>query len=354
MINRLHVRHYFALRSPDGLSEGPVEGAGSEDFGGLTEDDAEAALMGVFEEEEEEGAESGEERTTEGGTPEQEGSPEGEGTGEPDAGDGEGAEGEENPAGEKPGAEGQNAGLSDDLTLDVNGTSVKLGELKALAGQAIKLTEKSREIAQREVEVTSLKEKYAGQLTKQKEFVDGLFSELANTDMAKIKAESSPEDWARFSAYAQNIVKLHSELSEGVEAITPEVEKAKLEANTKAAQACATALLDPATGIPGYTQKRHDENAAFAEKMGLSREATDALYDPAAWRLIDFAHKYAELQDRASKVAPKPAVAAPKTPALKNEGQDGRTSAKGADALSRLRQTGSEEDAVSALMALGL
>lgn len=355
MINRLlSTTHFSTLRlhSPEGLSEGPGgEVESNEEFGGLSEDEAETALMGLFSEEGEAG---GKEHASEGSPADAQGSAEGEGSGQPDDGSGTGNPEDEKPAGEAPGAEAQDAaGLSDDLTFDVNGTSVKLGELKALAGQAINLNSKGQEIAQKEQEIANMRASYAERLGKQKEFVDGLFQELAASDMAAIKAESTPEQWAKFSAYAQNIVKLHGELSEGLEAITPEVEKAQQEATLAKMQTCAKALLDPATGIPGYNQERHNANVAFAEKMGLGRDVTDSLSNPAAWKLLDYAHKYAELQERASKVAPKPSVPAPKTPALKNEGQDGKGSGS-SDALARLRQTGSEDDAVEALMALGL
>ena len=354
MINYLHfgVQPRF-LFAPEGLNEGPVEEAGSnEDFGGLSEDEAEDALVGLFGGEE--GKSGGEEHTTEGSPEEAQGSAEGEDAGQPSDGDGSEKPDGEKPEGEEQSTEAPNAtGLSDELTLDINGTPVKLGELKALAGQAINLHNKGMEMAQKEQEIANMRASYADRLSKQKEFVDGLFQELANSDMAAIKAESTPEQWAKFSAYAQNVVKLHGELSEGLEAITPEVEKAQQEANMAKMQACAKALLDPATGIPGYNQERHNSNVAFAEKMGLSRDVTDNLSDPAAWKLLDYAHKYAELQERASKVAPKPSVPAPKKPALKNEGQDGKGSGS-SDALARLRKTGSEDDAVEALMALGL
>lgn len=359
-MNTIWRKRLALFRSPEGLSEGPVDVAedfgGSEDNDALTDDAAEDALASLFNEEHKIGGrEGGEDGTAEGRKGSEEGHEEGhEGAeaGKPDDGN---AEGKEPAEGEKPDPQASGAGgLSDDLTLDINGTSVKLGELKALAGQAINLHTKGQEIAQQQQEVATLKADYSGRLTKQKEFVDGLFSDLAGVDMASIKANSSPEEWAKFSKYAESVVKLHGELSEGVEAITPEVQKAQQEADYKAAQACAQALTDPATGIPGYTQERHNANEEFAQKMGLSKDITESLTDPSAWKLIEYAHKYAELQDKASKVVPKPTVQAPKTPALKNEGQDGQTGGKATDALRRLRQTGSEDDAVAALMQLGL
>lgn len=359
-MNTIWRKRLALFRSPEGLSEGPGDVAedfgGSEDNGALTDDAAEDALASLFNEHETGGHKGGKDRTAEGGEGSEESHEEGaEGAeaGKPDAAGN--AEGKEPAEGEKPDPQASGAGgLSDDLTLDINGTSVKLGELKALAGQAINLQTKGQEIAKQQQEVATIKADYSGRLTKQKEFVDGLFSELAGVDMASIKANSSPEEWAKFSKYAESVVKLHGELSEGVEAITPEVQKAQQEADYKAAQACAQALTDPATGIPGYSQERHTANEQFAQKMGLSKDITESLTDPSAWKLIEYAHKYAELQDKASKVVPKPTVQAPKTPALKNEGQDGQTGGKATDAMRRLRQTGSEDDAVDALMALGL
>lgn len=358
-------RHWFASTSmatfaPEGLSEGPAdtfEGDEGHADGGLTEDEAADALASLFEEDEAEGNSAGGEKpVTEAGKGTEEAgaeSPDGKVSGEPEkGGQEEGTEaGSENAEGQKQaGSE-----LSDGLTFNVNGHNVSLGELKALAGQAINLDAKGKEIQQGLEQVSQQRAEWAGKAGKLKEFVDGLFTNLAGTDMASVKANSSPQEWEQFRKYAENVVKLQSELSEGIQQITPEIEREKQEATYREAKACADALTDPATGIPGYSQDRHTANEAFAQKMGMDKDALASLFDPAAWKLIDYAHRYAEMQDKVSKIAPKPSVPATKQPALKNEGQEGKGGhVQQSDAFARLAQTGSEDDALMALQALGL
>lgn len=284
--------------------------------------------------------------------------------GEPDdeeadgAGEGEPEEGSEAEGGDEEQSDGAApdaakpdpfSGIADDATVTIGDQKVRFGELKALAGQATALHAAGQQLIEQRAQVNQIREAHLAGLKAVQQGAQARWDELAKMDIASYRANASPEEFKQFSAYADKTLAELNAANQAVQGLEPEVTQAQQAARAEALQSCAKALLDPATGIPGYNQEAHEANIKFAKSMGLNDSALDGLTDPAAWKIINLAAQKAKADTAiASKIAPKKAIRSA-TPANKGTSSAGKGNS---GALARLQRTGSADDAISALLEL--
>lgn len=282
------------------------------------------------------GAEGGEDGA-EGAEPE-EGSSE-----ESPSGEGEGEEYE--PSGDEP-TSGLN--LSDDQEIEVNGHKTTFGALKALAGQDQALRERAQQVIQAQQQVQAIAERHVSGLKQIEKIAQAQWDELMSVDVAAFKAKATPEEWAAFSKLADQRFQALQDVQNSLKQVEPEVTEAQRQKQVQDIQACAKALTDPATGIPGYNHERWEADKAFAVSLGADPSYLDTLADPVAWRIINLAARQAQAEKAVKEVKPKPVVKTTTKPALRTKA-DNDGGKPNRDAMNRLRQTGSPKDAIAVL-----
>jgi MoxR-like ATPase len=114
------------------------------------------------------------------------------------------------------------------------------------------------------------------------------------------------------------------------------------------AQATIQELSNPETGIPGWGPKLYEEIGNYAVSRGMSPEAFASILDAPNLRALYDGYRY----DRARKVKTTKKAQAPqkvlKSSASSDSGRFGNDKAKAS--ISKLRQSGSREDAAAALL----
>lgn len=238
----------------------------------------------------------------------------------------------------------------DDTKIDLgNGRQTTFGELKVLAGKEVAIEQRANEVAQAQNKVIDLARMHVEGLKSQVQFARQAWDELCNVDIPTFRQQATPEQWAAFQQMADQRLNYLRESERRLQGLQQGIQQHEARASQEAITRCARALVDPVTGIPGYTQEKHNSNVAFAESMGLSRDTLDNLTDPAAWKLINMAARYAAGEKAVKATPPKKAAQATKTPALNTRANNTRTGKD--DAMKRLQMTGSPTDAMEALMA---
>ncbi|MCE2576875.1 hypothetical protein [Komagataeibacter sp. FNDCR2] len=316
--------------------------------------DALLAKWGVTEDEPEAGnaPDAGRDAGAEGeGTPQ-----EGEGT-DGSGGDGdapEGSEGSQEGA-EKP-ADGQDGNadhvaddIPDDRKVKVGDTEMTMGDLRAIAGRSNALDQRAAALQQDAVKLQQVAQRHVDGLKSMAQAAEARWNQFATADVASIKANSTPEEWAQFGAMADQAFKDMQKAKEALNFEAPQLTQQQHQAKLAAAQACAKALTDPATGIPGFNQQRHADLIKWGTSMGLDQSALNDLTDPAQFRILDMAMRYSQGAKAAQQATPKPATASAK-PAMRTQATSQSGKSTKTDAMKRLRNTGDLDDAADALM----
>lgn len=269
---------------------------------------------------------------------------------------GEGASGGENAEGltQEESSESPFAGISDETTLTINGQPVQFGELKALAGQAMNLQNVAQQIGNQRERLAGLYQKNLENLRGHEAQAKARWDYMSGLNWLQLKADSTPAEFEELRKQSDIVLSEYEKAKADVaewsadDALTREVHQAAEGVTQERLNACAAALMDPATGIPGYSVEVNAKDAEFAQKMGVSAEAINGLADPAAWKIIHYARKQLMQEEAfAQKVVPKQNAKGAK-PALKGSSSKPSTE-KTSNATQRFLSTGSDKDALDML-----
>lgn len=235
------------------------------------------------------------------------------------------------------------------VTVDGEEHTVSVKDLKRLAGQEASLTRKSMELANRRKEAEEIGSFHAHGLARLVQMAEEEYAPYANIDFLVASKELSTEELQALREEAgakyDKVRFLQSELQNFNQ--QRQVHQARL--MQEQAAATIQELSNPETGIPGWGPKLYEEVAQYAISRGMRPEVFASILDAPSLRLLYDGYRY----DRAKKVTTKKKAAAPQkvlrstaSPDASRFGND-----KSKASLSKLRQTGSRDDAVSALLA---
>ena len=244
---------------------------------------------------------------------------------------------------------------SDDLeieyTVDGKVHRASVADLKRLAGQEQALTRKSMEVAEARKATDETKVKYAASLDKVVEQARAAFEPYSKIDYLVAQGRMSPEDFAQLRRDAQQahdtLKFLEGEVDTFVKTQEAETQKAL---KAQAAETWKT-LSDPEKGIPGWNTTVYDEVRAFGIREGLDQQIVNNLVDPAAVKLIWKAMRYDAVQNAAKEKVVRKVNAPVRNLKPASSKTEAPTSTKQNDAMRRLRQSGSLEDAADLFMA---
>ncbi len=229
-----------------------------------------------------------------------------------------------------------------EVEVTVNGEAQRftIGSLKRLAGQEAALTQKSQE-------AELVGGRAAAALQAAIEAVQEDMAPYADVDWLVLQNQLEP---AEFEWHRENARKAHEKYSklvgaaQGFEQVVGERKQAE---TIRAAKACIADLTDPKTGIPGWDDKLYGEIMAYGAEAGLPRDEVAQITNPTVIRLL----RKAMLYDRGQKVATKKVKDAPTKVIKGGARQDPASKTIAAKkAVRRLAQSGSEDDAVAALL----
>lgn len=239
------------------------------------------------------------------------------------------------------------------VKVAVNGQELEVSvkDLKRLAGQEASLTHKSMELANRRKEAEEVGAYYAQGLQRLVQMAEEEYAPYANIDFLSAAKDPniSAEELRALREEAQTKYQKYQFLTQELGNYTQNMEQHRAQLMQAQAQATIQELTNPESGIPGWGPKLYEEVGNYAISRGMSPEVFSAIIDAPSLRVLHDAYRY----DKAKKVATQKKAAAPKsvlkssaTPDSNRFGDD-----KAKASLSKLRQSGRREDAVSAILA---
>lgn len=237
------------------------------------------------------------------------------------------------------------------VKVAVNGKEMEVSvkDLKRLAGQEASLTHKSMELAQRRKEAEEIGTYHAQGLQRLVQMAEEEYAPYANIDFLVAAKELSAEELKALREEANSKYQKYQFLTNELATFTQQQQATRAKAMHEQAQQTIAELTDPEKGIKGWGPKLYEEVGNYAISQGMRPEVFTSILDAPSLRILHAAYKY----DKAKKMTTTKKAAAPKnvlkSSAAPDAGRFGNDKSKAS--MNKLRQTGSRDDAVSALLA---
>lgn len=239
------------------------------------------------------------------------------------------------------------------VKVAVNGQELEVSvkDLKRLYGQEQSLTHKSMELANRRKEAEEVGSYYASGLARLVQMAEEEYAPYANIDFLSAAKDPniSAEELRALREEAQTKYQKYQFLTQELGNYTKQQNEQRAQLMHQQASATIQELTHPETGIPNWGPQLYEEVGNYAVSKGMKPEAFAAILDAASLRVIHEAYRY----DKAKKVATQKKASAPKSVLKSTATPDTARfdTDKSKASLSKLRQSGRREDAVSALLA---
>lgn len=237
------------------------------------------------------------------------------------------------------------------VTVDGQEMEVSVKDLKRLAGQEASLTRKSMELAQRRKDAEEVGMYHAQGLARLVQMAEEEYAPYADIDfLAAAKDPNISADELRALREEANAkFQKYQFLTQELSTFQTQMNQQRLRAMHEQAQGTIAELTDPDKGIPGWGPKLYEEVGNYAISKGMRPEVFASILDAPSLRVIYEAYRF----DKAKNAATKKKAASPKT--VLKSGNAAETGRFGNDktkaSMSKLRQTGKRDDAVSAILA---
>lgn len=232
----------------------------------------------------------------------------------------------------------------------------KVKDLARLAGQEAALTQRSQEVAKRTKEIQDQGQRFDLGLEVMTQRAAARYKEYADLDFIKLSQSLSEGDLRQLKADADVAKAEFDFLSNGLYNRQQELSRQRQEARAKQIPETQKALGDQASPhyIPDWGDAVYDDLRSFAVEQGVSQSDIDDEVSPSVIKLVWMAQQYAKSLKRAGELRPTKAPVTAKRTAQPSQGGDGSPGGikQTSDAMKRLRQTGSVDDAAAAFKAL--
>ena len=236
-------------------------------------------------------------------------------------------------------------------TVDGEEKSVSIKDLKRLAGQEASLTRKSMEAANRRKEAEEIGTYHAQGLARLVQMAEEEYAPYANIDFLSAAKDPtiSGDELRALRDEATAKYQKYQFLTQELQGYTTKQTEQRSKLMHEQASVTIQELTHPDTGIPGWGPKLYEEVGNYALSRGMRPETFTAILDAPSLRVIHDAYRY----EKAKQVQLKKKAAAPanvlKSSAAPDTGRFGNDKAK--SSMSKLRESGNRDDAVSALLA---
>ena len=235
--------------------------------------------------------------------------------------------------------------------VDGQEMSVSIKDLKRLAGQEASLTRKSMEAASRRKEAEEIGTYHAQGLARLVAMAEEEYAPYANIDFLSAAKDPtiSGDELRALRDEASAKYQKYQFLTQELKGFTQQQTEQRNKLMHEQASVTIQELTNPESGIPGWGPKLYEEVGNYAISRGMRPETFTAILDAPSLRVIHDAYRY----DKAKQIQTKKKAAAPanvlKSSAAPDTGRFGSDKAK--SSMSKLRESGNRDDAVSALLA---
>lgn len=228
----------------------------------------------------------------------------------------------------------------------------KVADLKRLAGQEQKLNRLGEEYAAQRKNIESEGARTVAATEALLGRAMERYKPYANIDWAEAAATLQPEDYKALKQVATTAYQDIQFLSSELDGYMQHVEQTRSAELIETAKRTRDELLDPKTGIPGFSKEVYDNMKSYAISQGIPEETMNTLVHSAPLRLIHKAMLYDKQQQ--AKASTSKVVKTP-TQVIKSrvnaDATRKATSSKSDEsAMKRLKQTGSIDDAAAAFL----
>lgn len=237
-------------------------------------------------------------------------------------------------------------GLEDDAIVKIKvgdeELDVSVKDLKRLYGQEAALTRKSQEVAAKRKEAEATAMKASATLEKMYEKAAAKWEPYSKIDYLVAQKQLDNESFAALRAEAQAAYEDFRFISEEADTFVKQTQAQQQQVLQEAAKEAVKVLRE---AIPDWSPKLYDQIREYAINTGMDAEVVNNLVDPVALQLL---HK-ARLFDESKKIVTKKKVVQQKT-VLKNTVTTSVKDVKGngpAKQKAKLQSTGSVDDAAN-------
>lgn len=234
------------------------------------------------------------------------------------------------------------------LTVDGQELEVSVKDLKRLYGQEASLTRKSMELATRRKEAEEIGTFHAQGLQRLVQMAEEEYAPYANIDFNIAAKDLTTEEYKALREEAMSKYEKYQFLTQELTQHTHKMQAHTAALKQEQATATIQELSNPETGINGWGPKLYEEIGAYAISKGMRAEVFQNILDAPSLRILHDAYRL----DKARNVATKRKAAAPQN-ILKSSATPDTSRFNGDKskaAMSKLRQTGNRDDAVTALL----
>lgn len=245
--------------------------------------------------------------------------------------------------------EGNPKVLGDDdeveVTVDKETKKVSVKELKRLFGQEAALTKKSQQVATQRKEVEAQGAKHAAVIDQLYQRAQAKWEPYSKVDMLLASKELDSESFAALRAEAQSAYEEFQFVSQEADRFMFEAQSRQQEQIKVQAQEAVKVLKEK---IPNWSNEMYDKIRTYAVSQGFDADVVATITNPAA---IEMMHK-ARLYDEGKNIKLKPKLKAPTKviTSSKSTASDMKPDNRKAS-MQKLRNSGSTDDAMEALMA---
>lgn len=221
-------------------------------------------------------------------------------------------------------------------------------DLKRLYGQEAALTKKSQEIALKRKEAEDQGAKHLVGLQKLYERAMERYKPYAEVDMLVASKSLSNEEFAALRSEASRSYEDVQFLQAELDGFVQSLESQRQQMIREQAKSAIEVLKDPENGIPKWSQETYDDIRNYAIRNGMPKDIVNQIVDPVIIKTLWKAMKY----DNGKTVATVKKTKAPKKVLKSKSSSETQrfTKTDGHKAISKLRSSGSRDDAASAFL----
>lgn len=221
---------------------------------------------------------------------------------------------------------------------------VPVKDLQRAWGLEKSLNRKTEEVAVQRKEIEEKAQYYEAGLQQMFQAAQQRFEPYAQIDWAVAAKEMDTED---FKALREEAQRTYQEVQFFGNSVQEYVQQRTAQVSEQLKQAATEALVELKRDIPNFDQKKYREIADYAVSQGMPAEVVSNLVDAAALKLIWKAKQF----DAGQSVATRKKSMTPKRTVSSGSSNGNKSPDKRAAAVNRLKQSGSRDDAIAALMA---
>ena len=234
------------------------------------------------------------------------------------------------------------------VSVDGQELEVSVKDLKRLYGQEASLTRKSMELATRRKEAEEIGTYHAQGLARLVQMAEEEYAPYADIDFNIAAKDLTTEEYTALREEAMSKYQKYQFLTQELSQHSQKLQQHTAALMQEQAAATIQELSSPESGIKGWGPKLYEEIGAYAVSKGMRPEVFSNILDAPSLRILHDAYRL----DKARNVATKKKAAAPQNILKSSAAPDASrfSGDKSKAAMSKLRQSGSRDDAVSVLL----